>query len=106
MTRRDRTMLLGLAVLALVMGALPALGVHTDVLLAAPVLALLIPLLAGRYLGEERLARMAEAFAPRRRRAAGTLVPRRLRGPRATPRGGSLIARALAVRPPPAALPT
>ena len=63
-----------------------------------------LPLLAGRYLGAGALERLIEArFAPARPRS-----PRRLALPRATPavlmpRGGALLARSLAKRPPPAA---
>ncbi|MGH2919804.1 MAG: hypothetical protein ACRDLS_14575, partial [Solirubrobacteraceae bacterium] len=59
MPRRDRTLLLGLAGLTLGLACLTLLGVHSDVLLAAPVLLVAVPLLAGRYVGEERLARLA-----------------------------------------------
>lgn len=96
-----------MAGLVLAIGALPALGMDSDVLLAAPALALVLPLLAGRYFGEGRLARLAAAFAPPRRRAAAVLCAKVPRAPRAMPRGGRLIATALATRPPPArALPT
>jgi hypothetical protein len=78
------------------------LGVHSDVLLALPVLLFSMPLLAGRYIGEERLARLAAAFVSPRRRS-GRLLSVAARGvPRTLPRGGRLIATALAVRPPPA----
>jgi hypothetical protein len=103
MTARDRRLLLGLAALVLALMSLPLVGVHSDVLLAAPVLVFVLPLLAGRYVGEERLARLAAAFAPARRRPVGTLRPAVVRAPRALPRGGRLIAAALAVCPPPAA---
>jgi hypothetical protein len=101
MMRRDRHLLLGLSALLLGLMALTATGVHSDVLLAAPALVFVLPLLAGRYVGEDRLARLATAFAPVRRRPAGTLAPTAPRAPRALPRGGRLIASALAVRPPP-----
>jgi hypothetical protein len=107
MRARDRRLLAGIVLaLALLLGLL----VHhagTGALLAAPLLALLAPLLAGRYLGEEHIGRLAASRAPRahtvaraRRtspvlRAPGVLVPR----------GGRLLATSLAVRPPPAAAP-
>jgi hypothetical protein len=103
MTRRDRQLLLGLAALTLGVAALTLVGVHTDVLLALPVLLFALPLLAGRYVGEERLARLAAAFVDARRRPAGSVPTTARRSPRALPRGGHLIASALAVRPPPAA---
>lgn len=81
-----------------------ALGAPVDLLLAAPVLLLALPLLSGGYVGEELLHRIARGRASRRPR-------RRLRsaGPSArpartlVPRGGELIAASLAVRPPPVA---
>ena len=101
MTRRDRHLLLGLAALTL---ALTLAGIHGDVLLALPALMLALALLSGRYVGEERLARLAAAFVPARRRAATSLPAPARRLPRALPRGGRLIAAWLAVRPPPCAL--
>jgi hypothetical protein len=103
MTRRDRQLLLGLAAMTLALASLTLVGVHGDVLLAAPVLVFALPLLAGRYVGEEQLARLAAAFLGARRRPAGTIAPLARRRARPLPRGGRLIAAALAVRPPPAA---
>lgn len=107
MTRRDRTLLLGLAALTLALLALTRAGVSQDVLLVAPALVLALPLLAGRYVGEERLARLAAGHGTdrrRRRRPVTSLAPRAQHAPRVLPRGGLLIAAALAVRPPPATL--
>jgi hypothetical protein len=104
MPRRDRQLLPGLVALSLAVATLTLVGVHSDVLLALPVLLLAVPLLAGRYVGEERLARLAAAFAPPRRRPAGALATTARRTPLAVPRGGRLIAASLAVRPPPASL--
>jgi hypothetical protein len=104
MTRRDRQLLLGLAAMTLALASLTLMGVHSDVLLAAPVLVFALPLLAGHYVGEERLARLAAAFLGSRRRPAVTIAPHVRRSERRLPRGGRLIAAALAVRPPPAAL--
>jgi hypothetical protein len=103
MTGRDRQLLFGLAVMTLALASLTLLGVHSDVLLAAPVLVFGLPLLAGRYVGEEQLARLAAVFRVARRRPAGSLAPRARRRAGVLPRGGRLIASALAVRPPPAA---
>ena len=84
-----------------------ALLVHhagTEALLAAPLLALLAPLLAGRYLGEEHIGRLAAARAAvghtvaRARRTSAPLRPPGV----LVPRGGRLLATSLAVRPPPA----
>ncbi len=104
MTRRDRHLLFGLAGLTLAVAALTLVGVHSDVLLVLPVLLFALPLLAGRYVGEEHLARLAAAFVATRRRPAGSLPTTARRSPLAVPRGGRLIAASLAVRPPPAAL--
>jgi hypothetical protein len=103
MTRRDRQLLLGLAAMTLALASLTLVGVHGDVLLAAPVLVFALPLLAGRYVGEEQLARLAAAFLGARRRPAATIAPHPRRCARRLPRGGRLIAAALAVRPPPPA---
>lgn len=101
MTRRDRQLLFALAGLTLALASLTFVGVHSDLLLAAPVLVFALPLLAGRYVGEEQLARLAAAFVVARRRPAAQLVPTARRAPHSLPRGGRLIAASLAVRPPP-----
>jgi hypothetical protein len=103
MTRRDRHLLLGLAALTLVIASLTLVGVSTDLLLAVPVFVFALPLLAGRYVGEEQLARLAAAFCAVRRRPALTIAPHPRRRTSRLPRGGRLIAAALAVRPPPVA---
>jgi hypothetical protein len=103
MTRRDRQLLLGLAAITLALATLTLVGVHSDVLLAAPVLVFGLPLLAGCYVGEEQLARLVAAFVGARRRPAGTIAPHARRSASRLPRGGRLIASALAVRPPPGA---
>jgi hypothetical protein len=101
-TSRDRHLLLGFAVLTLALAALTLVGVSSDVLLAVPVLLFALALLAGRYVGEERLARFAAAFVAIRERAVGSRATAARRSPPALPRGGRLIAASLAVRPPPA----
>jgi hypothetical protein len=102
MTRRARQQLSLLAALTVVVAASTFVGAHSDVLLALPALLFSLPLLAGRYVGEERLARLAAAFvSSRRRRSAPPKVCVR-RARRTLPRGGHLIAASLAVRPPPA----
>jgi hypothetical protein len=65
-----------------------------------PALVLAALLAAGRYPGERRLARARAAprRAPRPARQAAPLAPESR-----PPRGGLLMARGLAVRPPPAA---
>jgi hypothetical protein len=101
MTRRDRQLLFALAGLTLALASLTLVGASSDVLLAVQVLVLVLPLLAGRYVGEEALARVASAFVARRRRPVPALVPVARLGPQRLPRGGRLIAASLAVRPPP-----
>jgi hypothetical protein len=101
MTRRDRHILFGLAALTLAVAALTLVGVHSDVLLALPALLVALPLIAGRYVGEDRLAKLAAAFVAGRRRPATSLVAAARRSPLPVPRGGRLIAASLAVRPPP-----
>jgi hypothetical protein len=73
-----------------------------DALAALPaLLALWLPA-SGRYVGEQRLARLARRRTPRPLRARGTGAPRLARARRALPRGGRLIAARLAWRGPPA----
>jgi hypothetical protein len=101
MTRRDRLLLFALAGLTLALASLILAGVSSDVLLAVPVLVFALPLVAGRYVGEEQLARLAAAHVERRARPATMLAPAARLAPRPLPRGGRLIAASLAVRPPP-----
>ena len=102
-TRRDRQLLFALAGIALALASLTLLGVHSDVLLSLPVLVLALPLLSGRYVGEEQILRLAAAFVTARRRPVPVLAPDRSdRTRRSLPRGGTLLACSLAVRPPPA----
>ena len=65
-----------------------------------PLAAIVIPLLAGRYIGEQRLASLAGTPCGRLPRATAHAPPERP-ARRALPRGGCLIASFLAVRPPP-----
>ena len=101
--RRDLRPLLAIAVLGVIVALAESVtGLHTGLLLLSPALVLLLPLLAGRYLGEETLERLAARVAPPRprRRTAAAALPRRR--PRATLlRGGRLLASALAERGPP-----
>jgi hypothetical protein len=102
MPRRDLLALLGLVALATALAVLQhATGVGPDVLIAAPGLLLLLPLVVGRYVGEDRLVRIARAGLPPHRGAARLCALRRGRR-RAVARGGLLIALALARRGPPA----
>jgi hypothetical protein len=102
-SRRDLRIMGAIGLLAVALTAAQTLtGIDTGLLYLAPALVLALPLLAGRYVGEEQLVRLAAA--PRRRRLAapGTPAPRRrLRAVIA--RGGLLLAEALAERGPPVA---
>ena len=77
-------------------------GLTEPLAYAGPLLAMLLPLLAGRFVGEDRIARLA-ARTRRRARRPQVLVarPAWLRVAPSVPRGGRLIACGLAVRPPP-----
>jgi hypothetical protein len=100
--RRDQRILLGLAALTLLFAVVQsATGISGDVLLAAPALILLLPLLAGRYVGEEGIARLSAFVAPLRRRSVPARATQPWRAPRVLARGGRLIAVALAQRGPP-----
>ncbi len=82
---------------------LPLHGIETGLLYLAPALILALPLLAGRYVGEDDIARLARGIVwLRRRRTANRLVARLPRAPRAlVVRGGRLLAAGLAQRGPP-----
>ena len=107
MTDRDRRlMLLAAAVTSLAVG-LVALAGHAElVAYLAPVVAVALPLLLGRYLGEDALVRLRD----RRGSPGPRVAPRAQGGVRraltAFPRGGRLIADALAERGPPATVLT
>jgi hypothetical protein len=106
MSRRDQRLLLGLAALTALFAVVQSVtGISADVLLAAPGLLLLLPLLAGRYVGEERITRLTACLSARRRRPVSLRAARPRRAPRVLARGGRLIAVALAHRGPPALLP-
>ena len=81
-------------------------GIDVGVLFLSPAIVLLASLLSGRYVGEDRLSRLAAAFRPhaRRRRPRAAAPARRPSRHLPMPRGGSLLATSLAVRPPPALL--
>lgn len=83
---------------------LAGLAGHAElVAYAAPVVVLALPLLGGRYAGEEQIARLAtraRRAQPHRRPAADRPAHRPVAIGIA--RGGRLIADSLAVRPPPA----
>lgn len=105
MPRRDLRVLMALTLLSSVCLLAEAAGVLAPALLyAAPLLIVALPLIAGRYVGEERIVALARG-GERMLRGA----PARISAPaaarramRSVPRGGRLIAHSLAVRPPPA----
>jgi hypothetical protein len=74
-------------------------GLDTGLLFLAPAFVLLLPLLAGRYLGEDALAPFGE---PVRRVVAAAIHRVRPRA-RVAPRGGLLVGCSLAGRAPPVA---
>jgi hypothetical protein len=95
----QRTIVATIAVATLAAAALsgqPELAVWL-----APLYLLALPLAGGRYVGERKIERLRRGGARYRTTAPPRLLPSERR---AFPRGGRLIGRALAVRPPPAAL--
>jgi len=74
---------------------------ETGLLCLAPALLLCVPLLLGRYVGEERLATLARRAPARRRRRLAPAARPLARVPLML-RGGRLVAASLAKRPPPA----
>lgn len=102
MSRRDLRLLgIGCGLILAGLLACGAAGASEGILFVTPAVLLALPLLAGRYIGAERLARISRS-RPRRRRRAQTARPARRSFYRTPPRGGLLIAASLAVRPPPA----
>ena len=101
--RRDLRILLALSALALAFAlGQTAVGLNTGFLFMAPALVILLPLIAGRYLGEQRLARFTRSMPALRRAVPDVRLPRPAFRT-VLPRGGRLIAASLAVRPPPVA---
>jgi hypothetical protein len=103
MPARDKRLLLAAAVGMGVLLLLAALAGHPDLLAyAGPLWLLAVPLVAGRYVGEDVLERLRRERPARRRPLASRALPKGARRVAALlPRGGCLIAEALAVRPPP-----
>jgi hypothetical protein len=106
MTRRDVRLLFVLAGLAIVSALVQAAtGYDGGLAFMAPAIFVAVPLLAGRYLGEDQIARLARWVARRRPPRRAPRVSGHARAPLCLlSRGGALIARSLAVRPPPLAL--
>jgi hypothetical protein len=69
-----------------------------------PALCLFAALYAGRYPGEELVAKLSRARTSHERRRAPASLPAKPRRPRTILRSGELVARSLATRPPPAPL--
>jgi hypothetical protein len=83
---------------------LELLGVEAALAYLAPALLILLPLMGGRYPGDDALVRVAARRAPvPARRAQAPAVPRRRRHAALLPRGGRLMGAALAGRAPPLA---
>jgi hypothetical protein len=89
-----------LVVAGLALGVLALTAIDADALCLLPALVLAVPLLMHRYPGERSLATLSGARRSRWPRLRSS-VPRGERRVAAAPHGGLLMARALAVRPPP-----
>ena len=106
MPARDQRALIAAAVGVSALLLLAVLAGHPQLLaFSAPLFLVAVPLVAGRYVGEATLERLRRGTG---RRSRPRPAVARATGPRRTPvllpRGGRLIAEALAVRPPPPAL--
>jgi hypothetical protein len=86
---------------------LELVGVEAAFAHLAPALLILLPLLGGRYPGDEALVRAAARRARARGRPRGAAAPSRRRPPHVVlPRGGRLVGAALAGRAPPLSVET
>jgi hypothetical protein len=97
----DRRTVALLAVASLALGMLALVALDSSALCLLPALTLVVPLLMRRYPGERILTDLSGARRLHWPRPHAS-VPRGARGFAVAPHGGLLIARALAVRPPPA----
>ncbi|HEU0249923.1 MAG TPA: hypothetical protein VFR48_04275, partial [Solirubrobacteraceae bacterium] len=86
-------------VVALIVAVAALVAVDPNALCMLPALLLAVPLLLRRYPGERLLSSVSCVKQPRRVAALGSQPPRTV--VKMMPRGGLLIARSLAVRPPP-----
>jgi hypothetical protein len=104
MPARDQRLLALSAAVAAALACLLALAGHPELLAyAAPLLVVALPLVLGRYLGEETLDRLRARPKRRARHPLRATLP--LSGRRTAalvPRGARLIAHSLAERGPPA----
>jgi hypothetical protein len=104
--RRDIRIVLAFAALVAVWALIDAAsGGHTGLLYLAPAFAMLLPLVLGRYLGEQRIAALATARRHLRPRRSGSVPLPRDHRP-AMRRGGRLVGSSLAKRPPPVLAPS
>ena len=102
MPARDRRLLVLAALATSALVLLLALAGHPELLAyASPLLVVALPLVAGRYVGEESLERLRRRTARPYRRHAVAAQSSARRGFAVLPRGGRLIAAALAERGPP-----
>jgi hypothetical protein len=100
----DRRSLAFAALTGIWLLGLELLGVEAALAYLAPALLILLPLLGGRYPGDEALVRVASRRAPvPARREAGPAMSRRRQDAALLPRGGRLVGAALAGRAPPLA---
>lgn len=105
MPARDQRLLALSAVVAAALACLLALAGHPELLAyAAPLLVLALPLVLGRYLGEETLERLRSRSRCRVRQPRPVAeAPAGRRVVALVPRGARLIAHSLAERGPPVA---
>jgi hypothetical protein len=101
---RDRRALAFAALTVVWLFGLELLGIEAAVAYLAPALLILLPLLGGRYPGDEALARIAARRWRPARRPPQAPPLRRPRIVALLPRGGRLVAGALAGRGPPSPL--
>jgi hypothetical protein len=99
--RRDRLVLWAFGVVVAAWTAAEVLtGCQSGLLYLAPALVLALPLLLGRYVGEEQLVELAgREPAQLRQRVLRVAIPRSRA--RVMQRGGRLVASGMAKRPPP-----
>jgi hypothetical protein len=102
-SRLPRSVLALAALVALILTGVALVVIDSSALSAGPALVLLVMLALRRYPGERVLAVLASHGGGHRARPrTSSQLPRS--ADIASPRGGLLLARSLAVRPPPAAL--
>ena len=103
MPAREQRLLLAAALATSALLLLAAFAGHPVLLAyAAPLFVVAIPLIAGRYVGEDRLERLMVVARRGRPRRIAAALPGGRRPAALVPRGGRLLARSLAERGPPA----